>query len=415
MEIMHKEKFSICILWTFTVLFFAYQFILRLSPGVLIDEVMIKYQISASTFGLIISFYYAGYAGMQIPIGVMLDRFGIRYTVAASAIVCVLGNVPLILSDHWVAALIGRFLIGAGSAAGALGAIHAVRLNFDQKHISKMIALTVTIGLLGGIYGKSINRFFLNSYGMYESIIFLAMPGIAIAAGLIFFAKDGKNKSSLSNKYSVWSSLKKVLKDSQVILLAIAGGLMIGPLSAFADIFGEPFLVTVYNFSPAHAGQLTASTIYIGMCVGAPLLATIADRFRCHYIINITCGLVMAGIFYLILEKLVSGYLQMFVGAFIVGIMCAYQVIVISIVSTLVPANVNGIAIAVVNMLNMLAGTAYNLMIGNLLDYYWTGEIMHGKRIYSEIAYADALYILPISLMLGSIIFFAIKPRPGIC
>jgi len=80
-----------------------------------------------------------------------------------------------------------------------------------------------------------------------------------------------------------------------------------------------------------------------------------------------------------------------------------------------VPANVNGIAIAVVNMFNMLAGTAYNVMIGNLLDHYWAGETLHGKRIYSEAAYADALFILPISLMLGTIIFFAIKPKPGVC
>ena len=157
---------------------------------------------------------------------------------------------------------------------------------------------------------------------------------------------------------------------------------MVGPLEAFADIFGEPYFITVYNFSPADAGYLTASAIYFGMCLGAPLLAAIADRFKCHYVVNITSGMFMAGIFYIILNKKVSGYAPMFILTFLVGIMSAYQVLIISTVSSLVPPNVNGVAIATVNMVNMIAGTAYNASIGNLLDYYWTGDLINGKRIY---------------------------------
>jgi hypothetical protein len=97
------------------------------------------------------------------------------------------------------------------------------------------------------------------------------------------------------------------------------------------------------------------------------------------------------------------------------GIMSAYQVIIIATVAEIVPSNVNGIAIAMVNMINMLAGTAYNTAIGSLLDYYWTGELINGKRIYSEIAYTDALFILPITLMFGAIMFFILKPKQGIC
>ena len=111
---MKQVKVHIWSLWCLTVFFFAYQFVLRLSPGVLIDEIMLKEHIGAATFGLITSFYYIGYAGMQIPIGLLLDKFGVRYVVAISAITCVLGNMPLLLSDHWLLSLFGRFLIGIG-------------------------------------------------------------------------------------------------------------------------------------------------------------------------------------------------------------------------------------------------------------------------------------------------------------
>lgn len=409
---MNRIKLKIWMLWFFAVLFFSYQFVLRLTPGVLIDDIMVKYDISASVFGLIISFYYIGYAGMQIPIGILLDRFGVRYVVAASAIICVLGNLPILFSNYWVIELLGRLLIGVGSAAGALGAIHVVRMHFPHRHMSKMIGFTVTLSLFGAIYGKSINRFLVESFGLEQSIIYLSIPGIIIALSmLLFFRNTDKQQTGIVQHYSVLSSLKIIFKNNNIIWLAIAGALMVGPIESFADIFGEPYLVTVYNFTPSDAGYLTASAIYFGFCIGAPLLAAIADRFNCHYVINITCGIVMTAAFHLMLEQMITGYRMMYMITFIIGIMSAYQVIVISSVSELVPANLIGTAIAVVNMFNMVAGMIFNTAIGRLLDNYWTGEIINGKRIYSEVAYSDALYILPVALMFGSIIFFVLKPN----
>ncbi len=409
---MDKIKISSVGIWVFTVVFFAYQFILRLSPGVFIDEIMLKENAGAATFGLIASAYYIGYAGMQIPVGICLNKFGIKRVVAVSALVCSLGNLPLLIDDHWVFDLIGRFFIGIGSTAGVLGAVHAVRLYFPSKHMSKMIGATVALGLLGAIYGKSINRFLLEEFGFEESIIYLAIPGAIISLLILFFFKeDIKNLNNINQSSTTWSGLKEIVKDGKIIWLSIAGGLMVGPLESFADVFGEPYLVAVYGFSSRDAGYLTASAIYFGFCVGAPLLAAIADKFKCHYTINIVCGFVMAIVFHLMLEKMIQGYLLIFVSTFIIGVMSSYQVILMSTVAGMVPVNLGGLAIAVVNMFNMAAGMLFNAFIGGLLDYYWTGEMVDGKRLYSEVAYGDALYILPVTLMFGAIVFFILRPE----
>lgn len=408
------EKTKLSSLWVIAVLFFAYQFILRLSPGVLINELMIKYQISASTFGFLISVYYASYALMQIPIGILIDRFGVRNMVAISSLICVLGNLLLIISDHWELAVIARIILGIGSSSGVLAAISAARISFSSTHLSKTIGITVMIGLLGAIYGKSINRLFMNFFGLEKSILYLSIPGILIAMAMLIFVKKDELRSDELKSYSIKSSIKELMKG-KVILLSIAGALLVGPLGAFADVFGEPYLVSVYHLTPSNAGYLTTSAIYIGLCVGAPLLAAIADRFKCHFIINIICGCVMAFVFYFLLNKMIPNYTSMLFSMFIVGVMSAYQVIVISQVSGKVAVNATAISVAFVNMCNMIAITLYNLVIGRLLDHYWTGEILHSKRVYSDIAYTDALYILPVTLMLGVIIFFIIKPRRGVC
>ena len=83
-----RHKYLPFLMWFFPLSFFAYQFILRLWPGLMMHQIMEQFSIDASHFGLLAAFYYYGYASMQIPVAVLLDRFSARYIVFAFA-VCV--------------------------------------------------------------------------------------------------------------------------------------------------------------------------------------------------------------------------------------------------------------------------------------------------------------------------------------
>ena len=74
-----------------------------------------------------------------------------------------------------------------------------------------------------------------------------------------------------------------------------------------------------------------------------------------------------------------------------------------------------GLAIAMANAINMFAAMLYNFFVGKLLDCYWTGDTIYGMRVYSDVAYSDALFILPIALAIGALIFLSVKPKKGIC
>ena len=107
-------------MWVFPLSFFTYQFILRLWPSLMMQQIMQQFQVDATGFGLLASVYYYGYAGMQLPIAVLLDRFGARYVVCICAVLCGLSTLLFTSTDNWTLALISRFLVGAGSAAGFL-------------------------------------------------------------------------------------------------------------------------------------------------------------------------------------------------------------------------------------------------------------------------------------------------------
>ncbi|HRE32358.1 MAG TPA: MFS transporter, partial [Candidatus Berkiella sp.] len=96
------------LMWVFPLAFFAFQFILRLFPGLVISEFFDKYHITATNYGLFASLYYLGYASMQIPVALLLDKLGPRIVITVSAILCAVANWMLVSSSSWDIALFSR-------------------------------------------------------------------------------------------------------------------------------------------------------------------------------------------------------------------------------------------------------------------------------------------------------------------
>jgi sugar phosphate permease len=174
-------------MWLFPLSFFTYQFVLRLLPSLLMQQIMQNFSIDATAFGLLAAVYYYGYAGMQIPIGIMLDKYCPKYVIFISASVCGLATYLFSITDNWHVALISRFLIGAGSAVGFLSTSKVISQWFDNKHYGKMISVTFTIGLLGSIYGGKPVSLLIERYGISSIAKILSFVGLLLLYYLIFF------------------------------------------------------------------------------------------------------------------------------------------------------------------------------------------------------------------------------------
>ena len=64
--------------WLVGSLFFFYAWILRVSPSVMVEDLMRDFAVGGAILGNLSALYFYGYAGMQIPVGLLLDRFGPR-------------------------------------------------------------------------------------------------------------------------------------------------------------------------------------------------------------------------------------------------------------------------------------------------------------------------------------------------
>ena len=141
------------LLWLLANLFFAFQFILRLSAGILREDIIQKFAVDAADFGTLAGYYYLGYAIAQIPLGIMLDRLSFRFVTFFAIVNASIGTLTFVTTTDWNFLLFGRFLIGAGSGVAFLSVAKITKTYFDEKYHSILLGLSFSFGLTGGVFG----------------------------------------------------------------------------------------------------------------------------------------------------------------------------------------------------------------------------------------------------------------------
>lgn len=373
--------------WIIASVFYAYQYILRVMPNIMLNDIMEQFDMSAATFGQFSGVYYIGYSLMHLPVGIMLDRFGPKKIMTGCILLTVIGMLPLLFSDHWIYPIAGRFLIGIGASAAILGVFKIIRMTFSEARFPRMLSLSVTIGLIGAIYGGGPVSYMLETFGYQTVIQLFAATGFLLAMTTYWIIPDVK----ASPEGTVVSDIREVLGNSKVILSCVFAGLMVGTLEGFADVWGTVFFKQVYGFDNTVAATMP-SMIYIGMCFGAPVLSLIADRVGSYLATIIGAGITMAICFSLLLfSHLTSGVLSL--SLILVGVCCAYQILAIYKASTYVRVEVAGLTTAVANMIIMIFGYVFHASIGGIVN------IMGGANTSDALVYG--LAVIPGALCLG--------------
>ncbi len=360
----------------------------------MINDLMHQFNMDAKVFGQFSGFYYIGYSLMHIPIGILLDRYSPRIIMAMCILLTTIGTLPILFATHWIWPLLGRLLIGIGSSAAVLGTFKIIRLSFPENKFTKMLSISVTIGLIGAIYGGGPISHLCFLYGYEYVVKLLAFAGLALTTIIYLTAPHQQSPQ----KESVYNNLKLVLKNKKVIILCISSGFLVGPLEGFSDVWGSEFLKRIYGFSTSVANSLPAS-IFLGMCFGGPILSFIAERKNSYLTTILSSGGIMFAAFTLLVLHLLP---QATVGAsfVLVGICCAYQIIAIYKASTYVPEHASGLATALANMIIMIFGYAFHSVIGLVISAYKS----------SPLSFAYGISVIPAALLIGCVgVIYVIK------
>jgi predicted MFS family arabinose efflux permease len=360
-------------------------------PSVIMQDIMQQFNLDPILFGQFSGIYYVGYALMHIPLGILLDRYGPKTIMPLCMIAAVIGVTPIIFANHWLYAVIGRCLIGMGSSGAILSAFAIIRSLFATEKFTRILSLTVTIGLIGAIYGGGPMNYICDNFGYKLATIILAGLGLLLA-GIAYFVTPVFQRHS---EASVLADIKEVFSAKKVWMICLLAGLMVGPLEGFADVWGKQFLQLNYGFDGTVSTSLI-STIFLGLCFGAPAISYIAAKLKDDLLIIFIAGALMAICFVVLLAgNLNSAFISVMFS--IIGVCCAYQTLALFMVSTYVNKTAVGLTMAVANMIIMTFGYAFHSIIGFIINIFGGAS--------SPKAFTYGIAVIPAALIMGALGF----------
>lgn len=386
-----KSKIITFMVWLSITMFYCYQYILRILPNLAMPDIMSKYGIGASEFGSFAGIYYIGYIIVHIPVGILLSRFGGKLILPVFILLTSLGLVPMAYFDNWNGVLMGRMLTGIGSSAAIVGALQIFRVIYPDS-FTRMVGIMAFFSLITAIYSGTPLANILKSIGLGASLNILIWSGIILAIVTYVLMPGSAGETSHT---SIGSDIKSILFNYKLLMTSIFAGLMVGPVEGFADGWGSAFLREVYGMSKS-AGDSTTLAILLGMCAGFIILPYVADKTRYYFGTTIFSGLVMTACFIYMLGGS-ANHASLYYVCIVIGIFCAYQVVIISRISTFVSEERSGLAAAVANMIIMAFGWVFHNSIGFVLDRHWEGIVIDGVKKYSSEAFINSISLIPIA------------------
>jgi MFS family permease len=399
------------------MLFYCYNYFLRVSPSVMQNDLMQSLHISASQFGNLAAFYYYAYTPMQIPVGMIYDRFGARLVLFFACLVAVSGLSIFISADNLFTASMGRFLVGFGTAFAYIGVLKVASLWLPSNRFATIAGLTTAFGMASAIFSDVYLTKFVQLLG-YKSALYTALTvGVVLSIFILVFMRN-KPRFELSQPgalhqpmsfMQLLQAVKVVLSNPQMWLIGLIGCLFYLPASVFLDLWGIPFLKTVYHFTPERAAFMISMT-FVGWIIAGPSIGMLSDKIKRRRSPLLVCAvmaaILLSAVFYIPGLSLTSLYIIFF----FIGIFCGAHPLCFALGKENNSNAISGTAVAITNTLIMFGGALFQPIVGKLMDGHADGsQIIDGTLIYTASDYTYALSVVPIGLVIAIVLTFFLK------
>jgi MFS family permease len=175
-------------------------------------------------------------------------------------------------------------------------------------------------------------------------------------------------------------------------------------LSAFAEMWGTPYLMVAYEINNETASY-GSMLVFIGMAMGCLASPLLANHWRSHRKVMSIGALGALAMFLPAVYLNDLPLYSVFALLFFAGFFCGWQILNFAAAKEINPPEFSGTTMGFMNALTMASAPIFQMLLGRLIDLFEDGEVgLDGVKLYSPEAYQYALFAIPVSLLFAWVI-----------
>ena len=298
-----KKRKTLSYRWLiFAVLALAYFFVYfhRTTGGAISENLQDFFGVGTASVALLASAYLYAYTLMQIPSGILTDRMGPRKAATIFIFLIAIGSILSAYSatcGNFSLMIAGKFIIGIGAAVVYIPIMKVLAVWFRKNEFASMSGVLLLVGNVGGIAAATPMALLMDSLGIQNTYIVLAIVTAVIAGLCWLIVRNHPSEKELPSieeivseetgepigestltKMGTVEALKMTFTSGRKFwALAIWFFFMYGTIMLWQASQAGSFYKNIYGFSSGSAG-LMVTMVGIGMVFGCPLAGTISDK-----------------------------------------------------------------------------------------------------------------------------------------
>ncbi|WP_144549729.1 nitrate/nitrite transporter [Bacillus sp. X1(2014)] len=355
----------------------------RTAPGLISDQLMKDFNITASTIGLLASIQFFAYAGLQIPVGILSDRFGPNYFLVIGALLTGIGTLIYSTASHEVVFLLARLLVGMGDAAIWVNLVLILSQWFKVREFVGLLGIAGMAGSFGFLLATVPLSAWITISGwrtpFFTTGILLLLCSVLLYIVLIQKPKKMTWKSTASNKpkkprENTLILLRRIFTTRQAWAAFFCHFGAVGTYVGFIGSWAVPYGMHVYGLSRSDSSQLIMIGL-IGAIIGAPLTSWISSRFdsikRIYVVVH--CIVTLSWVSFIIMNGK-PPILMLTIIFFIIGYGNGASALTFAIVRKSFDIKEVGVVSGFANMGGFLSAVLLPSIFGKVLDHFHASE-----------------------------------------
>lgn len=375
----------------FAAVLFTYFLIVsqRTAPGLISDQLMKDFKLTASSIGLLTSIQFMAYASLQIPIGILTDRFGPNLFLISGAILNGIGTLMYSLAPNEIVLFIARLMVGMGDATIWVSVVLILSQWFKVKEFIGLLGIAGMTGSLGFLMATVPFSAWITLAGWRTPFFTVGM--IIFLCGLLLYVilvdkpkrmmkeqPQRKPSKKEMEREKTFVMLRRIFSNRQAWATFLCHFGLVGTYVGFIGSWAVPYGIHVYGMTRSDASQLIMIGL-IGAIVGAPLTSWIASRLdsfkRPYVVVHLIIFLSWITLF------LFSGkppYFMLIILFLIIGYGNGASALTFAIVRKSFDIKEVGVVSGFANTGGFLSAVLLPSIFGKVLDHFQTSTVSVG-------------------------------------